>query len=511
MAEPHPEEYTCTDMPARAKQLAAVDLGSNSFHMMIARVRSGQIEVIDRLKERVQMAAGFDETNNLTDEAMSRGLDCLERFGQRLTDLDSVDVRAVGTNTLRKAKNSSEFLDRAEAALGHPIDVISGHEEARIIYLGVAHSLADDTGRRLVIDIGGGSTEFIIGERFEPRRVESVHVGCVSHTLRFFPEGKLRREAFREATTAARVEIETFEREFRRTGWVSAVGSSGTVTAIDELLRANGWGDNGITRAGLRQLREHLIDAGRLSKVDLPGLSPERKHVLPAGLAILHGAFKSLKIDRMSVSPGAMREGLLYDTIGGNTHEDVRARAIESLLDRYAVDRRHSSCVESTALRCLDQVAVPWELHHPDHRWMLSWASRLHEVGLSLSYSGYHKHGAYIVANSDLAGFSRGSQHQLAALIESHRRRIKPAQLDRLRELSGGESGARLSALLRLAVTLNRSRDPQPLPPFQITAAGQVIELRFGPQWLDKHPLTRADLANEQAFLRAANFELSFE
>lgn len=498
-------------MPARAKQLAAVDLGSNSFHMMIARVRSGQLEVIDRLKERVQMAAGFDKENNLTEEAMTRGLQCLERFGQRLRDLDSVDVRAVGTNTLRKAKNAGAFLDRAEAALGHPIDVISGHEEARIVYLGVAHSLADDTGRRLVIDIGGGSTEFIIGERFEPRRVQSVHIGCVSHTLRFFPDGKLRREAFREATTAARVEFETFEREFRRTGWVSAVGSSGTVTAIDELLRANGWGADGITRAGLRQLREHLIAAGRVSKLSLPGLSPERTNVLAAGLSILQGAFKSLKIDRMSVSTGAMREGLLYDTIGRNNHEDVRVRTIESLVERYAVDQRHASCVESTALRCLDQVAIAWELHHPDHRWMLSWACRLHEIGLSLSYSGYHKHGGYIVANSDMAGFSEGAQHQLAALIECHRRRIKPAILDRLRDLSDGEAGARLAALLRLAVTLNRSRNPQPLPPFRIVAAGQALELKFSPGWLDKRPLTRADLANEQAYLRAAGYEVSFE
>ncbi len=497
-------------MPARAKQLAAVDLGSNSFHMMIARVRSGQLEVIDRIKERVQMAAGFDEANNLTEAAMNRGLRCLERFGERLADIDTVDVRAVGTNTLRKAKNATEFLELAETALGHPIDIISGHEEARIIYLGVAHSLADDTGRRLVIDIGGGSTEFIIGERFETRRVESVHMGCVSHSLRFFPEGKLRRDAFREATTAARVEIETFEREFRRTGWVSAVGSSGTVTSIDAILRANGWSQDGITRAGLRQLREALISIGRMSKVSLPGLSPERAHVLPAGLAILQGAFKSLKIDRMSVSAGAMREGLLYDTIGRNTHEDVRVRTIENLVERYDVDRRQASRVEATALRGLDQVAFPWNLHHPDQRWMLSWASRLHEVGLTLSYSGYHKHSAYIVANSDMAGFSRGSQFELAALIESHRRRLRPATVENLRAL-GGDSSLRLAVLLRIAATLNRSRDPQPLPPFQVVAAGSALELRFAPGWLDKRPLTAADLSNEREYLRVAGFELSFE
>src|SRR5687768_2869977 len=222
-----------------ADQLAAVDLGSNSFHMVIARVRAGQLEVIDRMRERVQLAAGFDDKNNLTSEAQARGLAVLERFGQRLAALESVHVRAVGTNTLRKAKNARQFIAAAQRALGHPIEVISGTEEARIIYLGVAHSLADDSGRRLVIDIGGGSTECIIGERMEPRRVESMHIGCVSHTLRYFGDDRLRREQFRDAVMAARVEIETFEREFKRTGWVSAVGSSGTILAIDQILRAN--------------------------------------------------------------------------------------------------------------------------------------------------------------------------------------------------------------------------------------------------------------------------------
>lgn len=477
--------------------------------MMIARVRSGQLEIIDRMRDRVQLAAGFDDQNNLTDDAMTRGLTCLERFGQRLAALESVHVRAVGTNTLRKAKNAGSFLSDAARALGHPIEVISGHEEARIIYLGVSHSLSDGAGRRLVIDIGGGSTECIIGERFEPKRVESVHMGCVSHTLRFFGDGKIRRESFREATTAARVELETFEREYRRTGWVSAVGSSGTITGIEAILRENGWSDEGITRAGLRALREEMIAIGRASKLNLPGLSSERASVLPGGVAILMGAFKSLKIDRMSVSTGAMREGLLYDTIGRNTHEDVRVRTIESLMDRYGIDRAQSARVESTALRCLDQVAYAWNLHHPDHRWMLSWAARLHEVGLSLRYSGHHNHGSYIVANSDMAGFSRGKQQQLATLIQSHRRRLRPTLVEELRGI-GGESAVRLAALLRLAVALNRARNPRPLPPFSLTAASATLELAFEPDWLDQHPLTRADLVNQRSYLATAGFEFSF-
>jgi exopolyphosphatase/guanosine-5'-triphosphate,3'-diphosphate pyrophosphatase len=497
-------------MTRKAEQLAAVDLGSNSFHMLIARVRSGQLVVIDRMRERVALAEGFDENNNLTEDAMARGIACLERFGERLSAFESVHVRAVGTNTLRKAKNAREFIARCEAALGHPLDVISGREEARIIYLGVAHSLSDDAGRRLVVDIGGGSTECIIGERFEPRRVESLHMGCVSWSQRFFGDGRLRREAFRDATTAARVELETIEREFRDLGWVSAVGASGTITGIDGILRANGWSDGAMTRDALRELREHLISVGRLSKLSLPGLSNDRKPVLAGGLAILLGCFKSLKIARMNVSDGALREGLLYDTIGRNTHEDVRVRTIEDMMRRYEIDAAQAGRVESTALRCLDQVAYAWDLHHPDLRWLLSWSARLHEVGLVLSYSGYHNHGAYIVQNSDMPGFSRGRQAALASVIRSHRRRFRSTTLDELRS-TGGDPMVRIAVLLRVSVTLNRSRDPQPLPPFQLTAAGSTLELRLPEGWLGSRPLTRADLENEKTLLEAAGIAFRFE
>ena len=477
--------------------------------MLIARVRGGQLEVIDRMRERVQLAAGFDEQNNLMPEAQARGLTVLERFGQRLAALESVHVRAVGTNTLRKAKNARQFIGAAQRALGHPIEVISGAEEARIIYLGVAHSLADDSGRRLVIDIGGGSTECIIGERFEPRRVESLHIGCVGHTLRWFADDKLRREQFRDAVTASRVEIETFEREFRRTGWVSAVGSSGTILAIDQILRANGWWNGGITRPGLRQLREAMIATGRISKLALPGLSADRAGVLAGGLAILIGCFKSLKIDRMTVSQGALREGLLYDTIGRNTHEDVRVRTVEAMVERYRIDREQAARVEATALRFLDQVAMPWSLHHPEHRLMLGWAARLHEIGLTMSYSGNHNHGAYIVANSDMPGFSRDRQGLLAELIRAHRRRLRNTTVDDLRSL-GGDAAVRLAALLRLAAALNRNRNPEPLPELTLTAAAATLELQFPPGWLDEHPATRADLEIDRAFVAAAGFVLAF-
>ncbi len=489
---------------AEATQLVAIDLGSNSFHMVVARVVDGQLTLIDRMRERVQLAAGLDERNNLTHDAIDRGIDCLRRFGERIPA--GVRVRAVGTNTLRKARNTREFLRKATAALGHPVEVIPGREEARLIYLGVVRSLGGAAERRLVIDIGGGSTELIIGEGFEGKLAESLHIGCIGHTTRFFADGRLRKESFREATTAARVELETIEQAFRRTGWVAAIGSSGTILSIEAILRANGWGES-ITRDGLRQLRDAMIAAGRLSKLQLPGLPADRASVLPGGLAILYGAFKSLKIDRMSTASGALREGLLYDTLGRIAHEDVRERTIAWLCERYAVDRSQAARVETSALALLDRAQAAWELHHPDLRLVLGWAARLHEIGLALSYSGYHKHGAYLVANSDLPGFSREQQGLLAALVGAHRRRLRPERVAELRG-AGGNAAVRLAVLLRLAATLNRARDPEGAVLPEMTAAGTIVELRFPKGWLEDHPMTATDLQYEQSFLAAAGISL---
>jgi len=492
-----------------AEQLVAVDLGSNSFHMVIARKIDGQIAIIDRMRERVQLAAGLDARGHLSAEAQERGLECLRRFGQRLRAAGGVRVRAVGTNTLRKARNAREFLKKAAVALGHPVEVIPGREEARLIYLGVAHTSAGNgTGRRLVVDIGGGSTELILGENFDAKRTESLHMGCIGWTNRFFGDGRLRREAFREAMTAALVELETIEQPFRKLGWSQAIGSSGTNTSIEAIIKANGWGD-AITRDGLRQLREALIAAGRISKLQLPGLSQDRLNVLPGGLAILASVCKSLKIDRMQTSTGALREGLLYDTIGRIAHQDVRDRTIEWMSERYAVDRGQAGRVEAMACGMLDQATVGWDLQAPELRMLLSWAARLHEIGLALSYSGHHAHGAYLVANSDMPGFSREQQSYLAALIGAHRRRLRPEHVAELRAI-GGPTAVRLAVLLRLATTLARSRDPENLPAPALVVAPNALELRFAAGWLEKHPMTAADLQNEQGFLAHSGIALTF-
>jgi exopolyphosphatase / guanosine-5'-triphosphate,3'-diphosphate pyrophosphatase len=493
--------------PVEPDLVVAVDVGSNSFHMIIARLVNGHFHVIDRMRERVKLAAGLDANRHLTEDAQRRGLACLGRFGQRLRSIPQARVRAVGTNTLRKARNAREFLARARVALGHPIEVISGREEARIVYLGVAHDLSDDQGRRLVIDIGGGSTEVILGERFEARRTESLHMGCVSHTMRFFGDGRLRREAFRDAITEAQVELEPIKSDLRKLGWVSAVGSSGTITAIDGILRVNGWGD-GITYPGLRLLRAAMIEQGRIDRLLIPELSEERASVLPGGLAILMGAFKSLRIERMTAASGALREGLLYDTLGRIQHEDVRDRTIERLTERYGIDREQALRVQGTARECLRQVATAWGLHNPELGMMLEWAARLHEIGLAVSFSGFHAHGAYLLKHGDMPGFSRDQQGYLAALVAAHRRRPKPDRIEALRA-AGGDVALRLASLLRLATTLERARDPGALPAFTLTAAGPVLELRLPPGWLDQHPMTAADLRQQQEYLAMAGLHFT--
>lgn len=487
-------------------QLVAIDLGSNSFHMVVARLADGQLTIIDRLRERVQLALGLDERNNLSDAAALRGLECLRRFGERMPSGAHVRVRAVGTNTLRKARNARDFLRKASDALGRRVEVIAGREEARLIYVGVAHSTADVGGRRLVVDIGGGSTEVIIGEGFTPKLTESLHMGCVSYTQRFFADGRLRRESFREATTAARVELETIQRNFLKTGWSTAIGSSGTILAVEAVVRANGWSDV-ITRDAVRKLRDTLIDAGRLSKVAIPGLSSDRASVVPGGLAILHGVLKALEIDRLVTSQGALREGLLYDTLGRLAHEDVRERAIDWMAERYGVDRAQAGRVEATTLALFDHVQGPWSLDTQETRQLLGWAARLHEVGLTLRYSGYHRHGQYLVTHSDMAGFTREQQAWIAALVGTHRRRLRPEQLATLRAC--GATAVRVAILLRLGATLNRAREPESATPdVRVTSNG--LELRFPDGWLAEHPLTAADLHEEALLLAAESFALSF-
>ncbi len=491
------------------RTLAAVDLGSNSFHMIVGRFQGGQLQLIDRLREPVRLAAGLTDRHQLDPAVAQRALDCLERFGQRVRDLDPDNVRAVGTNTLRRMQSSARFLDQAQQALGHSIEVISGIEEARLIHLGVAHSLPDPGGRRLVVDIGGGSTEIIVGEGLVPVQLESLYMGCVSMSERFFGDGSIRKASMKDAILAARLELQASKQRFRRLGWSMATGSSGTIRTIRDVVLERGWSDHGIGADSLKKLRTALVETGHADKIDFAAVSDDRKPVFAGGVAILSAVFHALKIERMLHSTGALREGLLYDLIGRIQHQDVRESTVQAMARRYHVDMEQAQRVEQTALMLLDSVAAPWQLRLDDSGQWLHWAALLHEMGLLIAHSGYHKHGAYLVEYSDLAGFSRRDQRLLAALVRSHRRKFRKSVIDVLPSSMRG-TATRLAILLRLAVLLHRNRSHQAPPDIRVTAQGDCIALAFPNNWLEKHALTSADLAIERKYLKHTGIRLEF-
>lgn len=493
-----------------SQTLAAVDLGSNSFRMVIARVVDGGLQMIDGLRDGVRLAASLDSGKMLSEEGQQRALATLGRFEQRIRDVPSGSVRAVGTNTLRQARNRDAFLKRAEETLGHPIEVVSGQEEARLIYLGVSHSMPASEGRRLVVDIGGGSTECVIGRGFDPELAESLYMGCVSYSQRFFPEGRIDPESMMLAETAAALELSTIRREYRSTGWSECAGSSGTIHAINTILRENDWSPRGITLDGMTKLRERIIAVDHTDRLKIKGLLKDRARVIPGGLAILMAVFESLGIEKMEVSSGAMREGVLYDLLGRIRHEDVREATILRFVSRYNVDLAQAKWVEDTALSGLEQVGQVWGLPDERSRLFLTWAARLHEIGLAVAHSGFHKHGYYLIANSDMPGFSIEDQSLLALLVRGHRRSFPDAMFEQsLMERARGQA-LRLCAILRIAVLLNRSRSRRPLPRVGWEANDDGFDLTFPSGWLEAHPLTLADLEMERGFLASSGIRLDF-
>lgn len=491
--------------------LAAVDLGSNSFHMVIARFVGHDLQVMDKLREPVRLAEGLDAERNLSDTAVDRAIVCLEQFAERIRHLEPRHIRAVGTNTFRRARRAEAFRARAEAALGAPIEILAGHEEARLIYLGVAQTSPPAAGRRLVVDIGGGSTELIIGNDLESELGFSRQLGCVSFTRQFFAAGEITQENFQAAQTAAALELRPIRESLRARGWTDCLGSSGTVIALGSMLSARGWGEDGITLAGLEALRGELVSRGRIAGWEPEGVRSDRWLVLPGGLAVLIACFKALRIEAMQPAPGALREGVLYDLIGRMGHRDARHRSIRRLVNLYHVDLEQAARVEAAAHQLLAGVQEGWALPADQSRRFLSWAATLHEIGLAVSYSDYHLHGAYLLANSELPGFSRDEQTLLAALVSNHRRRLR---LELLAALPGGwgELGLRLSLILRLAVLLYRSRHPSNLPDsLGLSASDRTLRLSFPVDWQDAHPLTAADLRREADFLETQGILLRFD
>ena len=455
------------DNTPRPQEFAAVDLGSNSFHMVIARVVDGAMQIIGRLKQRVHLADGLDENSVLSEEAMTRGLNCLSLFAERLQGFSPSSVCIVGTHTLRQATNAAEFLKRAENVIPYPIEIISGNEEARLIFMGVEHT-QPERGRKLVIDIGGGSTELVIGEDFEPRLVESRRMGCVSFSQAYFPGGVINKENFQRARLAAVQKLETLAWQFRIQGWTVALGASGTIKAAQEVLA---------------------------------GLSEARKAVFAPGLAILCGVFDALAIKELRLSDGALREGVLYEMEGRFRHQDIRSRTAQSLANQYNIDREQARRVLETTTQMLEQ----WQeqnpkLANPHLAALLKWAVMLHEVGLNINHSGMHRHSAYILQNSDLPGFNQEQQMLMATLVRYHRKAIKLDDLPRF-TLFRKKQFLPLIQLLRLGVLLNNQRQATTTPPtLRLQTEAHHWTLTFPHNWFSQNALVLLDLEKEQQY-----------
>lgn len=494
-------------MAGPRRTLAALDLGSTSFHMVVADLIEGNLQVIDRLKERVFLAEGLDHKRRLSKAARQRAMACLERFGQRVKDLPPGSVRAVGTNTLRSMTKGPVFLADAESVLGHPIEVISGKEEARLIYLGVSHTLeSGGSGQRLVVDIGGGSTECIIGQQYDTLETDSLHMGCVNYSLRFFPDGKVSDSKMQNAEKAAARELLSMGKRYRDRGWQSAAGCSGTILAISGILREAGWTDGSITLPGLDELRSTLVSVGNMKRAAVPGLSEERRNVLPGGLAILRSVFRVLGVDKMSPSDAALREGALYELRGRIEDADIRDITVERMMDRFHVDREHAERVERAALRLYDSASKGW-FADATTRDLLRWASRLHEIGLSISHAGCHKHAAYLVRNSDMDGFSQDIKAVLAALVESHRRKLRKEVFDAV-PAEWRRDAIRACMLLRIARKLVRSRADRLPDDLGFSAQKKKMSLCLPAPWIEEHSITQLDLVEEGEWVSRFGYSL---
>ena len=481
-------------MDVETNQIAAVDLGSNSFHMVVAKDDDGRLQMLDRIRERVSLATGLDRDGHLDENARRRALSCLARFSERLRGLPAERVRVVGTNTFRKVRDGGLFHREAEMAMGHSIEILGGAEEARLIFMGVRYDVGNTPTPLLTIDIGGGSTELALGSGSVPDIAESVQVGCVSLSTRFFTDGKISRKRLDEAIMAASLELEPVAERFTSED-VNVVASSGTALAIEEIAMECGWSEGGIDVDSLHHIHKALLDAKHIEKVDLKGLSESRRPVIAGGFAAMVAVFQSLRIDQLRTSRGALREGVLIDLAGRMAGDDRREQSITHLATRSHVDELQAARVSKSAQQLFEAVALAWPLSAEAGR-MLQWAAALHEVGLSISHTDYHRHGEYIAANTDLPGFSRTTQETLAAIIRLHRKRISWHRIPEFEE--GTRHLVRdLALLLRVAVHLHRTRTPVSIDDLIASGMPDGLTIRLPSTGANQHPLTMADLALE--------------
>lgn len=512
-----------TTSEPNVRHIAAIDLGSNSFHMVVAKVVEHDLQIVSRHKQRVRLADGLDSRMNLDNASMQRGLDCLAMFAERLQDFTPDDVRIAATHTLRQANNAHIFLSRAKRILPFPIEVIPGEEEARLIYLGVAHT-QPEWEKKFVIDIGGGSTEMIIGEGFDPRLLNSKQLGCVSYTNKYFSNGKLSKKNFSKAILAAEQKLESLSKPYKKLGWDAAIGSSGTIKAVKEVLIGMGHEDGIITQERLQDLIDELCKLDHIDDIKLSGLSDERKPVFAAGVAILLAIFESFSIKRMHFSDGALREGLMYEMEERFQRSDIRMRTTEHLADKHQVELSHAQNVRTQAERFLEQVGAEIGIKDSSElASLLSWGALLHEVGLSISYKGFHRHSAYILQHTNMPGFNQEQQRVLATLARFQRKALKLQEMPQL-TIYSPEQILPLICILRLAIVVNGQRkeiDELPILSLSIESKDKKSDSKDDnfqhwkiscedEDWLNNNRLLDADLQTEQQYWKSAGWQLEF-
>lgn len=488
--------------------VAAIDLGSNSFHMIVCKLDKGKLHTLDRLREMVRLGNGLDDDNNLTFDAQTTALECLARFGELIANFPSGSVRIVGTNTLRCATNAQDFIDKAQKLLGHQIEIITGIEEARLVYLGVANSLGQKANQRFVMDIGGGSTEYIIGCGTNAKDMESIQIGSNTISNKFFPNGEISVKAWDRAVLYVQRKLAPCHTRFCG-NWDEAVGASGSIHAINGVLRDNGWSNNGITKDGLAKLVRRIVKCSRVDDLQLAGLRDERLPVFLGGVAIIYASFQSLNLQQMTVSDGALREGLVHDLLGRIYDHDIRANTVQIMAKYYHTDQAHAKRVQKTVNYILNQLDSSCCTENSKTiTQFMAWAATLHEIGRNIAHNQYHRHGAYIIENGDLAGFSHQDQHLLAVLVLAQRKKFSRKYFKKLPSRWNVDTPY-LAIILRLAILLNRNRH-SPVPEFKITIQTEAITIQFADNWLQQAPLTTSDLYIEADYLQAAGFALRF-
>lgn len=491
--------------------VAAIDLGSNSFHMIVCKLEKGKLQTIDRLKEMVRLASGLDKNKNLNPEIQNKALECLERFSQRIQGFPPGSVSIVGTNTLRTAKNSQAFIIKAEKALGHSIDIISGIEEARLIYQGVVNNLGSDTNFRFVMDIGGGSTEYIVGKNEIAFTKESLRLGCVTVSHLFFKKGLISKQAFKKAVLYAKQKLSPYQEALNSKNWGEAIGASGSLRSIHKVLLASRWSNNGITREGLEKLVSYITQCRHIDELQLPDLSHERVPVFIGGVVIIYASFQKLNIEQMTISDGALREGLVHDLLGRIYDHDIRSKTVTTIAEHYHADKEQAARITETVNYILNQLDSSCCAENSQIiTQYLKWAVSLHEIGREIAHSRYHKHGAYIIENGDFAGFSRQNQLLLATLVNNHRKKISLSSFKKLPK-PWNQDALYLAIILRLAILLHRNRHTHAVPEFKISIQPANIKLTFANNWLSNVPLTQSDLAIEAKYLKIAGFKLKFK